>query len=83
LGRVLLPFDADLGRAGVALLGRGTVVALESEASADELSQDVGRGSSLSNKRLKGKPEKRSFDPDLRICPKSYLKANIRSRNRA
>ncbi len=41
-------------------------VALESETSADELAQDVGQGSSLSLKRLKGEPEKRSSNPDLK-----------------
>ncbi len=56
---------------------------LESETSADELSQDVGRGSSLSNKRLKREPAKRSSNPDLKIRPKkSYSGANSRSRSR-
>lgn len=56
---------------------------LESETSADELSQDVSRGSSLSNKRRKRDPEKRSSNPDLRIRPKkSYSGANGRSRSR-
>jgi len=56
---------------------------LESETSADELSQDVGRGSSLSNKRLKREPEKRSFNPDLKKRPKmSYSGANSRSPSR-
>ena len=44
--------------------------ALESETSADELSQDVGRGSSLSNKPLKREPERRSSNPDPKIRPK-------------
>ena len=57
--------------------------ALESETSADELSQDVGRVSSLSNKRLKREPEKRSSNPDLKTRPKkSYSGANSRSRSR-
>ena len=58
-------------------------VALESETSADELSQDVGRGSSLSNKRLKREPEKRSSNSDLKTRPKkSCSAANSRSRSR-
>ena len=57
--------------------------ALESETSADELSQDVGRGWSLSNKRLRREPEKRSSNPDLRIRPKkSYSGHNSRSSSR-
>jgi hypothetical protein len=57
--------------------------AAESETSADELSQDVGRGSSLSNKRLKREPEKRSPNPDLKTrTKKSYSGANSRSRSR-
>ena len=57
--------------------------ALESETSADELSQDVSRGSSLSNKRRKRGPEKPSSNPDLRIRPKkSYSGADSRSRSR-
>jgi len=55
-------------------------VTLESETSADELSQDVGRGSGLSNKRLKREPEKRSSNPDLKArSKKSYSGANSRS----
>jgi len=55
----------------------------ESETSADELSQDVGRGSSLFNKRLKREPEQRSSNPDLKIrLKKSYSGANSRSRSR-
>lgn len=55
----------------------------ESETSADELSQDVGQGSSLSHKRLKREPEKRSSNPDLKARPKkSYSGANSRSRSR-
>ena len=57
--------------------------ALESETSADELSQDVGQSSSFSYKRLKREPEKRSSNPDLRIHPKkSYSGASNRSRSR-
>ncbi len=56
---------------------------LGSETSADELSQDVDRVSSLSNKRLKREPEKRSSNPDLRFgSKKSNLGANSRSRSR-
>lgn len=55
----------------------------ESETSADELSQDVGRCSCLSNKRLKREPEKRSSNSDLRYrSKKSDLEANSRSRSR-
>ena len=55
----------------------------DSETSADELSQDVGRGSSLSNKRLKRELEKRSSNPDLKVRPKnSYSGASSRSRSR-
>jgi len=58
-------------------------VALESETSADELSQDVGRGSGLSNKRLKREPEKRSSNSDLKArSKKSYSGANSRSCSR-
>ena len=58
-------------------------VTLESEISADELSQDISRGSSLSNKRLKREPEKRSSNSDLKTRPKkSYSAANSRSRSR-
>jgi len=58
-------------------------VALESETSADELSQDVGQGSSFSHKRLKREPEKRSSNPDLKArLKKSYSGADIRSRSR-
>ncbi len=58
-------------------------VAPESETSADERSQDVGRGSSLSNKRLKRELEKRSSNSDLKIHPKkSYSGVNSRSRSR-
>lgn len=48
----------------------------EPETSADELSQDVGPSSSLSHKRLKREPEKRSSNSDLRLRPKGngYLK---------
>jgi len=59
------------------------LIVLESETSADELSQDVSRGCSLSNKRRKREPEKRSSNPDLRIrLKKSYPGANSRSRSR-
>jgi hypothetical protein len=55
----------------------------ESETSADELSQDVGPASSLSRKRLKREPEKRSSNPDLKTrMKKSYSGANSRSRSR-
>ena len=55
----------------------------ESETSADELSQDVGPGSSLSHKRLKREPKKRSSNPDLKMRPKkSYSGTNSRSRSR-
>jgi hypothetical protein len=55
----------------------------ESETSADELSQDVGPDSSLSRKRLKREPEKRSSNPDLKTrTKKSYSGANNRSRSR-
>ena len=58
-------------------------MALETETSADELSQDVGQGSSLSHKRLKREPENRSSNPNLRLRPeKSYSGANSRSRSR-
>ncbi len=57
--------------------------ALESETSADELSQDISQGSSLSYKRLKREPEKRSSNPDLKTHPKrSYSGANSRSCSR-
>ncbi|MCJ1402237.1 hypothetical protein MMC11_005457 [Xylographa trunciseda] len=57
--------------------------AVESETSADELSQDVGRGPSLSNKRLKRESEKRSSNPELKVrSKKSYSGANSRSRSR-
>ncbi len=45
-------------------------VALESETSADELSQDVGQGSRLPHKRLKREPEKHSSNPNLKNRPK-------------
>ena len=55
----------------------------ESEISADELCQDVGRGSSLPKKRLKREPEKFSSKPDTRIrFNKSYSGADSRSRSR-
>ncbi|KAL9123877.1 MAG: hypothetical protein Q9217_006736 [Psora testacea] len=58
-------------------------VFLESETSADELSQDVIQGPSLFHKRLKREPEKRSSKSDLRTRPKkSYSAANSRSRSR-
>ena len=61
-------------------MGPGTP---ESETSADELSQDVGQGSSLSRKRLKREPEKRSSNPDIKVHPKNgYSGANSRSRSR-
>jgi len=57
--------------------------AVESGTSADELSQDVGQGSSLSRKRLKREPEKRSSNPDLKVrLKKSYSGASSRSRSR-
>ena len=56
---------------------------LGSETSADELSQDVDRVSSLSNKRLKKEHEKRSSNSDLRYrSKKNDLGANSRSRSR-
>ncbi len=58
-------------------------VVLESETSADELSQDIGQGSSFSHKRLKREPEKRSSNPNLKArLKKSYSGADIRSRSR-
>ena len=42
-------------------------VTLESDTSADELSQDLSQGSSLSYKRLKKELEKRSYNLDLKI----------------
>ena len=57
--------------------------AVESETSADELSQDVGPSSSFSNKRLKREAEKRSSYPDLKIRPKKgHSGGNDRSRSR-
>ena len=57
--------------------------ALESEISADELSQDMGQGSSFSHKRLKREPEKPSSNPDLKARPKkSYSRASSRSHSR-
>ena len=41
---------------------------VESETSADELSQDFGPSSSFSNKRLIREAGKRSSYPDLKIC---------------
>lgn len=55
----------------------------ESETSVDELSQDVGPGSSHSRKRLKRNPEKRSSNSDMKIhAKKSYSGAKSRSRSR-
>lgn len=57
--------------------------AVESETSADELSQDVGPSSRFSNKRLKREAEKRSSYPDLKIRPKKgHSGGNDRSRSR-
>ena len=42
----------------------------KSEISADELSQNVGQGSSLSRERMKRELEEHSPNPDLRIHPK-------------
>ena len=56
---------------------------VESETSADELSQDVGPVSSFSNKRLKGEPEKRSSNPELKArSKKGHSGACSRSRSR-
>ena len=51
---------------------------IDSQTSADDLPQDVGRGSSLSNKRMKRKAEKPSYT-DLKIRPR---KGYSRSRDR-
>ncbi len=57
--------------------------ALESETSADELSQDVDKASSLLYKRLKRVPQKRAPKSDLKCRPKkSSSEANCRSRSR-
>ncbi|KAL9608152.1 MAG: hypothetical protein Q9167_007004, partial [Letrouitia subvulpina] len=56
---------------------------LDSETSADELSQDYDRVPSLSNKRLKSEPEKRPSTPNLKTrIKKSYSRTNGRSRGR-
>lgn len=58
-------------------------ITLDSETSADELSEEVGQGSRLSYKRLKSEPERRSSDPDLKLRPKkSCSGAYSRSRSR-
>jgi len=58
-------------------------ITLESETSADELSQEVGQGSRLSHKRQKREPGKRSSNPALKTRPtKMCSGANSRSRSR-
>lgn len=56
---------------------------VEFETSADELSQDFGPGSSFSNKRRKGEPEKRSPNADIKTrFKKGHSGACSRSRSR-
>jgi len=85
-GRVMdMPRETSTLEPSLHSMSQSTIemVALESETSADELSQDVSRGSSLANKRRKREPEKHSSNPDLRIRPKkTYSGANSRSRSR-
>lgn len=60
-------------------------VALESDTSADELSQHVNQDSSFSNKRFKRESEKRSSNPNLKLRPKnihSGASSRFRSRGR-
>jgi hypothetical protein len=57
--------------------------ALESETSADELSQDMSQDFSFSHNRLKRESEKRSSNSDIKVrFKKSYSEASSRSCSR-